>query len=142
MFSTQQEDGHLGTSDRTIRAVIAATAAGGDSLGSELFDPGSRETIGGDIRKDGASGSRRRIAGAMNATQQEDRHLSTSDRVSGTGIERGYGAATGDAGSVDRLDLRPAKTVQWNICEGGGGKQLFKSTDVTMGTIRTCDSIL
>jgi len=53
VLCAQEEDGHLGTGDRVIRAVVAAAATGGDAIGVEFLDPIDRPVGYRHISKDG-----------------------------------------------------------------------------------------
>ena len=59
MLRTQEEDGHLVAGDGRGRTVVPVTAAAGDALGGQLFDPRGGPEVGGDIREDGARGGGR-----------------------------------------------------------------------------------
>ncbi len=70
----RQEHGHLAARVGAGGTVVAAAAAGGDSLGRELLDPGregaARRNVGEDSR-----GRRRKVPAPVLRLEEEDRHL-------------------------------------------------------------------
>ncbi len=119
MFAAQEEDRHLCTGDAGLRAVVAATAAAGNSLCCELFDPIGGEGIGWDICKDRARSGWGYVSAAVHTAQDEDRHLSAGDSHIRTISQRIGSAAAGNAGVVQALNITICPVAERNICKDG-----------------------
>src|SRR6266508_3288421 len=78
--SSNEEDSHLRTSDRTFGAIVAIATAASNALSCQLLDPSRSPIAGGNIAKH-TYGSRRSVGRTMLGTQQEDSHLSAGNRI-------------------------------------------------------------
>ena len=137
--STLEEDSHLSAGNRTIGAVVSTSTTRSDALRDKLFNESSSEPIGRDIGENGPRGSGGRVGRAMNATEEEDRHLSTGDGIVGAVVEGIGGATTSDASRIDGFDLSPGKAIKRYICKD---LCFLKGPDITVGATGAGDPIL
>jgi len=121
MPGAQEEDGHLGSGNRVIRAVAQrrGQAAGGDAISVEFLDPIDRPVGYRHIGEDGTGAGGRGVGGAAHAALQEDRHLGAGDRLLRAVTERDGAASGGDAGSIQAFDPRICPMGNRNICKSG-----------------------
>ena len=117
-----QEHRHLAARVRIVRAVVVASAAGGDPRTVELLDPRRVGIAGRDVVED-ARGGRRLVGVAAARLQEEDRHLGPGDRGSGQKMPGPQPAEIplAKSSSIQETPKLPGGTSEKTVPEPAGG---------------------
>jgi len=94
VLGLQEKDRHLVASDGILRTVDTGAAAAGDAFGGQGFDPRCERRGARNVGEDPRA-RRRRVADAVLALEEEDRHLLPQGRLVGTVV-----AAAGASGNA------------------------------------------